>query len=81
MEDAAVLYVMLPVGTTRDEVPKRLEAYQAVRKARAESICQASLDTYFIKEKVGLLFRSTESQDELLGYNAFDDAKQYLQRM
>ena len=57
IEDAAVLGVMLPLGTTRDEVPKRLEAYQTVRKARTESVCQESLDQYLVKEKLGLLTR------------------------
>lgn len=60
IEDAAVLGVMLPLGTTRDEVPKRLEAYQTVRKARAEFVCQESLDQYLVKEKLGLLTRCEE---------------------
>ncbi|KAJ7788861.1 hypothetical protein B0H14DRAFT_2627840 [Mycena olivaceomarginata] len=37
MEDAAALGVLLPLGTTRTDIPARLKAYEALRKERARA--------------------------------------------
>jgi len=38
IEDAATLAVVLPLGTTPEEIPERLQLYQDIRKKRASTI-------------------------------------------
>ena len=38
LEDAATLGCLLPLGTTKEDVPTRLEAYQLLRKERGEYV-------------------------------------------
>lgn len=43
IEDAGALGCLLPLGTTREEVPARLVAYQAVRKERGDFVNATSV--------------------------------------
>ncbi|KAJ6512656.1 FAD/NAD(P)-binding domain-containing protein [Mycena sanguinolenta] len=77
IEDAAVLGCLLPLGTSREDVPARLEAYQKLRKergdfVRAESIAQAAEPS-----KRGLYVTSREMQVRMVDYDAIDVAKEY----
>ena len=38
MEDAGMLAILLPLGTTIDDIPARLAAHQELRKERVERI-------------------------------------------
>ncbi|KAJ7614054.1 hypothetical protein FB45DRAFT_758798, partial [Roridomyces roridus] len=44
IEDAGVLGVLLPLGTTQDEIPARIAAHETLRKERAEFVNKQSLD-------------------------------------
>ncbi|KAJ6468781.1 hypothetical protein C8R45DRAFT_1017572, partial [Mycena sanguinolenta] len=64
LEDAAAIGCLIPLGTKREEIPARLEAYQHLRKFRGEF-------------KRGLYSRSKEMQEFLLGYDAVETARKY----
>lgn len=81
IEDAAALGVLLPLGTTREDIPKRLEAYQTIRKQRAEMATQGSLDVHRMRDKAALFRQSAELQNNWLSYDVVSDAKRYLQEM
>jgi len=81
IEDAAALSVLLPLGTTRESIPARLEAFQSIRKERADAVAQESIDQWVVKEKIGLLLRSVEVQDWTMGYDAFGEAETQYREM
>jgi 2-polyprenyl-6-methoxyphenol hydroxylase-like FAD-dependent oxidoreductase len=57
VEEAATLGCLLPRGTTRDEVPARLEAYQQLRKERGEYVNTESAAQAAVPEKRGTYLR------------------------
>jgi hypothetical protein len=57
LEEAAALGCLLPRGTTRDDVPARLAAYQAVRKDRGEYVNTESVAQVAVPEKRGEYLR------------------------
>ncbi|KAJ7234192.1 FAD/NAD(P)-binding domain-containing protein [Mycena haematopus] len=76
VEDAATLGCLFPLGTTKEDVPARLEAYQALRKERAdfvntESVAQAR------PEKRGTYIRSREMQALVIEHDAVKVAQEY----
>ncbi|KAJ7212862.1 FAD/NAD(P)-binding domain-containing protein [Mycena haematopus] len=76
VEDAAALGCLFPLGTTKEDVPTRLEAYQALRKERAdyvntESVAQAR------PEKRGTYIRSREMQSVVYEHDAVKTAQEY----
>ncbi|KAJ7123541.1 FAD/NAD(P)-binding domain-containing protein [Mycena epipterygia] len=77
VEDAGALGCMLPYGTTQEEVPSRLAAYQDLRKERDEFVTIESLDQATVASKRGLLLRSEEMQDFLMGYDAIAVAQDF----
>lgn len=42
MEDATTLSVVLPLGTTSEEIPERLQLYEKIRYERANNIQEYS---------------------------------------
>ncbi|KAJ7059651.1 hypothetical protein C8F01DRAFT_1145259 [Mycena amicta] len=78
IEDAVTLSLMLPRSTSRDEIEKRLEAYEHLRKARGEFVLTESVEQVMIKEKWGLYSRSEEMQATLIGHDAVALAKEYF---
>lgn len=42
MEDATTLSVVLPLGTTPEEIPERLQLYERIRYERANNIQEYS---------------------------------------
>ncbi|KAJ7234184.1 hypothetical protein B0H12DRAFT_1222884 [Mycena haematopus] len=76
LEDAVTLGCLFPLGTTKEDVPARLEAYQALRKERAdfvhtESVAQAT------PEKRGTYIRSPEMQTFVLEHDTVKIAHEY----
>ncbi|KAJ7730159.1 FAD/NAD(P)-binding domain-containing protein [Mycena metata] len=80
VEDAAALGCMLPLGTTPEEVPSRLAAYQDVRKARGEFVNKESVEQGTMPSKAGLFMRSEEMQDFLNGYDAIGVSQEHLNK-
>ncbi|KAJ6512690.1 FAD/NAD(P)-binding domain-containing protein [Mycena sanguinolenta] len=80
IEEAGALGCLLPLGTRREDVPSRLEAYQAVRKPRGDYINREALEQAVDPSKRGLYLRSLEVQAYLLGHNAIRDAQEYYEK-
>ncbi|KAJ6468797.1 FAD/NAD(P)-binding domain-containing protein [Mycena sanguinolenta] len=77
LEDAAAIGCLIPLGTKREEIPARLEAYQHLRKSRGEFVNRESLEQATQPSKRGLYSRSQEMQEFLLGYDAVGTAQKY----
>jgi salicylate hydroxylase len=54
IEEAATIGCLLPAGTTREQIPSRLAAYQELRKERGEFVCRESADQVLVMEKRAL---------------------------
>ncbi|KAJ7038970.1 FAD/NAD(P)-binding domain-containing protein [Mycena alexandri] len=80
VEDGATLGCMLPLGTTPEEVPSRLAAYQDVRKARGEFVNKESVEQGTMPSKAGLFMRSEEMQDFLNGYDAIGVSQEHFNK-
>ncbi|KAJ7767135.1 FAD/NAD(P)-binding domain-containing protein [Mycena metata] len=80
IEEAGTLGCLLPLGTTRAEVPARLEAYQTLRKPRGDYVNRESLSQGIEPSKMGLYFRSEEVQRNLLTHNAIQNAQEYYEK-
>ena len=50
VEDAITLAILLPLGVTRDQIPRRLELYQKARKERAEFVQKYSSEMLLAQE-------------------------------
>ncbi|KAJ7662969.1 hypothetical protein B0H17DRAFT_1093098 [Mycena rosella] len=74
IEEAGALGCLLPLGTRREEVPSRLEAYQTLRKPRGDHVSRESLHQGTEKFKRGQYY---EVQSQLLQHDAIKDAKAY----
>lgn len=59
VEEAAALGSLLPLGTRREDVPKRLEAYQTLRKTRGEYVNREAFEEGTVPAKKGLYLRCT----------------------
>ncbi|KAJ7833088.1 FAD/NAD(P)-binding domain-containing protein [Mycena olivaceomarginata] len=77
IEEAAVLGCLLPAGTTKGDVPARLEAYQTLCKERGEFVSTAAVSEAAEPEKRGQYFRSREMQMSMLDYDAIKVAQEY----
>ncbi|KAF7334914.1 FAD/NAD(P)-binding domain-containing protein [Mycena venus] len=77
-EDAATIGCLIPMGTHREDIPARLEAYQSLRKARGELVNRESLEQATIPSKRGLWFRSRELRTVIHGYDAVEITKKYF---
>ncbi|KAJ7123515.1 FAD/NAD(P)-binding domain-containing protein [Mycena epipterygia] len=80
IEDAGALGCMLPYGTTPEEVPSRLAAYQDVRKERDEFVTIESFEQATLTSKRGAFLRSEEMQDFLMGYDAIAVAQEHFKK-
>ncbi|KAF7374343.1 FAD/NAD(P)-binding domain-containing protein [Mycena sanguinolenta] len=78
IEDAAVLGCLLPLGTTKEGVPARLEAYEKLRKERGDFVRAESVSQAAVPLKRGLYMRSREMQVRMIDYDALDVAKEYF---
>ncbi|KAJ6512654.1 FAD/NAD(P)-binding domain-containing protein [Mycena sanguinolenta] len=78
IEDAAVLGCLLPLGTTKEDVPARLEAYQKLRKERGDFVRAESAAQAAVPLKRGLYLRSREMQARMIDYDAVDVAQEYF---
>ncbi|KAJ7683664.1 FAD/NAD(P)-binding domain-containing protein [Mycena rosella] len=74
IEEAGALGCLLPLGTRREEVPSRLEAYQTLRKPRGDYVSRESVHQGSETFKQG---RYYEVQTQLLQHDAIGDAKAY----
>jgi salicylate hydroxylase len=57
IEEAAVLGCLLPLGTTKEDIPARLEAYQTLRKERGEFVGMESVSQAAVPAKRGQYLR------------------------
>ncbi|KAF7313999.1 FAD/NAD(P)-binding domain-containing protein [Mycena chlorophos] len=80
IEEAGALGCLLPLGTTPEEVPKRLAGYQELRKPRGDYINREALEQGIVREKKGLYLRSPETQRMLLGHDAIKAAQEYYEQ-
>ncbi|KAJ7102020.1 hypothetical protein C8R44DRAFT_859181 [Mycena epipterygia] len=78
VEDAVTLACLLPPGTTEEQIPARLEAYQTLRKERGEFVLRESVEQVTIPSKRGLYSRSPEMQAYIVRHDAVKVAKEYL---
>ncbi|KAJ7126740.1 FAD/NAD(P)-binding domain-containing protein [Mycena epipterygia] len=77
IEEAAALGCLLPLGTTAEEVPARLAAYQTLRKERGEFVNTESV-AQALPEKRGQYLRSREMQASMVEYDAIKIAQEYF---
>jgi len=77
IEDAAAIGCLIPLGTRREEIPARLEAYQQLRKSRGEFVNRQSLEQATEPSKRGAYSRSKDMQTFLIGYDAVGTAQKY----
>jgi salicylate hydroxylase len=61
IEEAGALGCLLPLGTRREDVPSRLEAYQTLRKPRGDYVNRESLEQATVPSKRGLYLRCASS--------------------
>ncbi|KAJ7610004.1 FAD/NAD(P)-binding domain-containing protein [Mycena polygramma] len=78
LEDAVTIACLLPLGTTKEDIPRRLEAYQALRKPRGEFVLTESVEQVTVPSKRGLYSRSKEMQARIIGHDAVKVAQEYL---
>ncbi|KAJ7488189.1 FAD/NAD(P)-binding domain-containing protein [Mycena latifolia] len=78
LEDAVTIACLLPRGTTKDQIPRRLEAYQTLRKERGEFVRTESVEQVTIPAKRGLYGRSREMQAFIAGHDAVKVAREYF---
>ncbi|KAJ7512399.1 FAD/NAD(P)-binding domain-containing protein [Mycena galericulata] len=78
IEEAGALGTLFPLGTTRDEVPARLAAYQTLRKERGDFVNTESVAQTAVPEKLGLYLRSRELQALMMEYDALKVAQDYF---
>ncbi|KAJ6507733.1 FAD/NAD(P)-binding domain-containing protein [Mycena vitilis] len=77
IEEAATLGCLFPLGTTREDVPARLDAYQILRKARGEYVNTQSLAQAGVPEKRGTYARSRERQTVIIEHDTVKVAQEY----
>jgi len=78
LEDAAAIGCLIPMGTRREDIPARLEAYQQLRKSRGEFVNRESLEQATQPAKRGLYGRAKEMRAFLLGYDAVETTQEYF---
>ncbi|KAJ7870428.1 hypothetical protein B0H13DRAFT_2556265 [Mycena leptocephala] len=79
-EEAGTLGVLFPLGTTREQVPARLAAYEALRKPRADYIATESTEQIINPAKRGAMMKSKSFQEDLFGYDAIKAAEEYYRQ-
>ncbi|KAJ7222961.1 FAD/NAD(P)-binding domain-containing protein [Mycena rebaudengoi] len=79
VEEAASLGCLLPLGTAREDVPARLEAYQVLRKPRGEYVNTESVEQASVLSKRGRYLRTQEMQNYIFEYDALKVAQNYFQ--
>ncbi|KAJ7470228.1 FAD/NAD(P)-binding domain-containing protein [Mycena galericulata] len=79
MEEGGSIAAFFPPGTTRDDVPARLDAFQEHRKGRGEFVARESLEQGKIPAKRGEYGRSKEMQEYVMGYDAIKAAEEYFE--
>ncbi|KAJ6507720.1 FAD/NAD(P)-binding domain-containing protein [Mycena vitilis] len=77
IEEAATLGCLFPLGTTREDVPARLEAYQLLRKTRGEFVNTESVAQAAVPEQRGAYSRSREMQTAIVEHDATKVAQEY----
>ncbi|KAJ7634569.1 hypothetical protein FB45DRAFT_1141726 [Roridomyces roridus] len=81
IEDAGVLGVLLPFGTTQDAIYSRLAAYEMLRKERGEFVNKQSLDRALSNNGDGTFrpqSQDSETQARVLKHDAIQVAQEYL---
>ncbi|KAK7063439.1 FAD/NAD(P)-binding domain-containing protein, partial [Favolaschia claudopus] len=80
MEEAATLACLLPLGTTREEVPERSKAYEALRKERGEVVGVGSLEQGTVPERRGEYFRAREKLASMIDFDAMKVGREYYEK-
>nr|GAT49991.1 FAD/NAD(P)-binding domain-containing protein [Mycena chlorophos] len=79
IEEAGTLGVLLPLGTTPEQVPKRLEAFQELRKERGEFVNVQSVAQTDPKTKSWTSMSEDEMKVYLLAHDVIKTAEEYYQ--
>ncbi|KAF7289631.1 FAD/NAD(P)-binding domain-containing protein [Mycena chlorophos] len=79
IEEAGTLGVLLPLGTTPEQVPKRLEAFQELRKERGEFVNLQSQAQTDPKTSSWTSMSEDEMKVYLLAHDAIKTAEEYYQ--
>ncbi|KAJ7676214.1 hypothetical protein B0H17DRAFT_1207490 [Mycena rosella] len=74
IEDAVTIACLLPRETPKDQIPRRLEGYQTLRKF----VLTESVEQVPVPSKRGLYGRSREMQAFIAGHDAVKVAREYL---
>jgi 2-polyprenyl-6-methoxyphenol hydroxylase-like FAD-dependent oxidoreductase len=72
LEDAAALAALLPLGSpsNSEEIPKRLELFEKIRKPRAEWLAELSAKrAYQSKKNDPNHYSRNETYDQIYGYD------------
>jgi 2-polyprenyl-6-methoxyphenol hydroxylase-like FAD-dependent oxidoreductase len=72
LEDAAALATLLPLGIPSDseDIPKRLELFEKIRKPRAEWLAELSAQrVYHTKEREQNEVTRNDNNDQIFGYD------------
>ncbi|KAJ6507718.1 FAD/NAD(P)-binding domain-containing protein [Mycena vitilis] len=77
IEEAATLGCLFPLGTSPEDVPARLEAYQILRKARGEYVNTESVAQAAVPERRGTYLKSREMQAAIIEHDATKVAQEY----
>ncbi|KAJ7888802.1 FAD/NAD(P)-binding domain-containing protein [Mycena leptocephala] len=77
IEEAGALGCLLPLGTTTEDVPARLEAYQTLRKERGEFVRAESILQAEVPAKRGSFLRSREMQASLIEHDTIKITQEY----
>ncbi|KAJ7087164.1 FAD/NAD(P)-binding domain-containing protein [Mycena epipterygia] len=76
LEDAAAIGCLIPLGTTREDIPARLQAYQELRKPRGEFVNRESLAVTQPARRIQ--GRPAENRWQfLVDYDAVETAQKY----
>ncbi|KAJ6624397.1 FAD/NAD(P)-binding domain-containing protein [Mycena sp. CBHHK59/15] len=79
IEDAGALGCLFPLGTKREDVPARLEAYETLRKPRGEFMSDESIKQASKPQNRGGYGRSRELQVSVIEYNTLEITRKYYE--
>ncbi|KAJ7067359.1 FAD/NAD(P)-binding domain-containing protein [Mycena amicta] len=80
IEEAATLGCLLPFGTKAEDVPKRLEAFQELRKERGEFVNRESVAQALPKEKqTQTMNQQAKMRMYLVGHDAIKVGQEYYE--
>ncbi|KAJ7111967.1 hypothetical protein C8R44DRAFT_742306 [Mycena epipterygia] len=77
IKEARVLRSLFPLGTTREEVPARLAAYETLKRERQEFVNTESVSQATVPSRHGYYLRSWKMQATIIEYNVIHITQEY----